>query len=57
MDVVVSSAVLWVLVYVEGRRSTVKHLWAPIVASLAIDVSLGLPLFLYLRETRLERSA
>ena len=57
MDVMVSSAVLWVLVYVEGRRSAVKHLWAPIIANLAIGVSLGLPLFLYLRETRLERSA
>jgi len=56
MDVMVSSAVLWVLVYVEGRRSAVKHLWASIVASLAIGVSLGLPLFLYLRETRLECS-
>ena len=54
MDVIVSSAVLWVLVLTEGRRAGVKHLWAPIVANLAVGVSLGLPLFLYLRETRLE---
>ena len=50
MDVVVSSVVLWVLVFTEGRRARVKHLWAPIVANLAVGVSLGLPLFLYLRE-------
>lgn len=57
MDVIVSSVVLWVLVVVEGRRAGVKYLWAPIVANLAVGVSLGLPLFLYLREARLERSA
>jgi hypothetical protein len=54
LDVVVSSLVLWVLVAVEGRRAGVKHLWAPIVANLAVGVSLGLPLFLYLRETALQ---
>ena len=57
MDVIVSSVVLWVLVRTEGRRSDVKHLWAPIAANVAVGVSLGLPLFLYLRETHLERPA
>jgi Terpene cyclase DEP1 len=52
LDVIVSSVVLWVFVAVDGRRSAVKHLWAPIAASLMIGVSLGLPLFLYLRERR-----
>ena len=50
MDVIVSSVVLWVFVLAEGRRAGVKHLWAPLAANLAIGVSLGLPLFLYLRE-------
>jgi len=53
-DVIVSSVVLWVFVFVEGRRAGVKQLWAPLAASLAVGVSLGLPLFLYLRERRLE---
>ncbi len=57
LDVIVSSVVLWVFVYREGRRAEVKHLWAPIAASLTVGVSLGLPLFLYLREERFERSA
>ena len=56
LDVVVSALVLLVLVFVEGRRSRVKHMWAPIAASLVVGVSLGLPLFLYLRESRLEHS-
>ena len=51
MDVIVSSLVLWVFVFVDGRRHGVRHLWAPLGANLAVGVSLGLPLFLYLRET------
>jgi hypothetical protein len=54
MDVLVSSIVLWVFVFVEGRRSGLPHLWAPLVANLAVGVSLGLPLFLYMREARLD---
>ena len=53
-DVIVSSLVLWALVYFEGRRAGVKHLWAPILANLLVGVSLGLPLFLYLREAATE---
>ena len=55
LDVLVSSLVLWMFVRVDGRRDGVRHLWAPIVASLVVGVSLGLPLFLYLREAALER--
>jgi predicted exporter len=55
MDVFVSTAVLWTFVAREGRRSGVRHLWAPIVASLAVGVSLGLPLFLYLHQEKLDR--
>lgn len=55
LDVMVSTATLWTFVFREGRRSRVPHLWAPITASLAVGVSLGLPLFLYLREAKLQR--
>lgn len=51
-DVIVSTICLWLFVYFEGRRARTKHLWAPVVASLLVGVSLGLPLFLYLRESR-----
>jgi hypothetical protein len=33
-----------------------RRLWAPVAASLAVGVSLGLPLFLYLREVALDRA-
>lgn len=57
LDVVVSSVVLWLFVFVEGRRLRMRRLWAPITANLLVGVSLGLPLFLYLREARLEMEA
>ena len=50
MDVIVSSLVLWVLVFVEGKRAGMKRLWVPLAANLTVGVSLGLPLFLYMRE-------
>ena len=54
LDVIVSAVVLWTFVFVEGSRRGVKRLWMPIAASLIVGVSLALPLFLYLRETRAE---
>ncbi len=56
-DVIVSAVVLWVLVSVDGRRVGMRYLWVPIMASLMVGVSLGLPLFLYMREDLVERTA
>lgn len=53
-DVIVSSLVLWVFVLYEGGRLEMARLWAPIAANLVVGVSLGLPLFLYMRELRRE---
>jgi hypothetical protein len=53
LDVIVSSAVLWVAVLVDSRRNLLPHAWAPLVGNLLVGVSLGLPLWLYLREIRL----
>ena len=50
LDVIVSALVLWLFIGTEGKRKGVRHLWAPILASLTVGVSLGLPLFLYLSE-------
>jgi hypothetical protein len=57
LDVLVSAIVLWIFVYVEGRRVPVPHRWTPVLATVLVGVSLGLPLFLYLRERQLERTA
>jgi predicted exporter len=50
LDVIVSAVVLWTFVAVEGRRRRMGSLWMPVAASLTVGVSLGFPLFLYLRE-------
>lgn len=51
-DVIVSATVLMVLVFSEGRSLRIHGLWAPIIGTLLIGVSCGLPLYLYLREGR-----
>jgi hypothetical protein len=54
LDVLVSSVVLWFFVRVEGRRAKLRHVWWPLAGILTVGVSLGLPLFLYLREGQRE---
>ena len=54
MDVLVSAVVLFVFVGIEGRRVGMRFRWLPVVAVLLVGVSLGLPLFLYLREIEIE---
>jgi hypothetical protein len=54
MDVLVSSAVLVVFMSMERQRLPIRFRWLPIVGLCAVGVSLGLPLFLYLRESALE---
>lgn len=54
LDVIISSFVLWVFVFSEGGRIGVRHLWLPVLASLVVGVALGLPLFLYMRQLRLD---
>ncbi len=49
-DVIVSSLVLWIFVFAEGRRLGMTHLWVYVAANLAVGVSLALPLFLWARE-------
>lgn len=49
-DVIVSSLVLWTFIYAETRKRPIKFWWLSIIANLTVGVSLGLPLFLLLRE-------
>jgi hypothetical protein len=55
MDVVVSAVVLLVFARSEGSKLHVPGRWLPLAAVLTVGVSLGLPLFLYLRERKLEQ--
>ena len=54
LDVIVSAFVLFVFIFAEGRRSAVSLLWLPIMGTLLVGVSLGFPLFLYLRQRQLD---
>lgn len=55
MDVIVSAIVLIAFILYEGRRIGLKNTWLPIVGTITVGVSLGLPLFLLLREIHLEK--
>lgn len=52
---VVSAVVLFVFVFTDGVERRVANLWLPVVGTLFVGVSLGLPLFLYLVEVTEER--
>ena len=54
LDVVVSSVALWFFVYWEGTRLKMRNLWIYIASNLLVGVSLGLPLFLLVRQSRLD---
>lgn len=56
MDVLVSAVVLIFFLRREGQRLGVRQLWLPIVGTLTVGVSLGFPLFLYLREGALQNA-
>lgn len=52
-DLIVTAVVAISLMLIESRRSQVPRVWLPIVGTLAVGVSLGLPLFLAMREQAL----
>ena len=57
LDVLASGITLFVFIWVEGRRLQVGKLWLPVLATLGVGVSCGLPLFLYMRQCRLDKKA
>ena len=57
LDVIVATLALWVLVFTEGQRHGSRYLWLPVIASLLVGVSLALPLYLYLRQLRIDATS
>ncbi|KZN51749.1 DUF2834 domain-containing protein [Pseudoalteromonas luteoviolacea] len=55
LDVIVSAFVLVAFIIYEGRLLKMKKLWLPIASTFIVGVSLGLPLFLLLREFHLQK--
>jgi hypothetical protein len=56
LDVIVSAVVMQRFIRAESSRLRIAHVWLAIPATLLVGVSLGLPLFLYLRELQLEQT-
>ena len=54
LDVLISALVLLRFISVEGSRLHLKQRWLVSLSVILVGVSLGLPLFLYLRERQLE---
>ena len=50
LDVVISALALLAFILIERQSRKVKLFWLPIVGTFAVGVSLGLPLYLLLRE-------
>jgi hypothetical protein len=57
MDVLVSAVALLVFARTEGSRLGLRARWLVLLAVLTVGVSLGLPLFLYMRERAIEANA
>ena len=57
MDLIVSSLVFWVFVFSEGSRLKMNNLWVYIASNLLVGVSLGLPLFLLMRQRKIEETS
>jgi uncharacterized protein DUF2834 len=49
LDVIVSAIVLLTWIWDEQKRRGLRHAWLPALATLAVGVSAGLPLLLYMR--------
>ena len=56
LDVLVSAVVLLRFAAAESALLRIPNRWLVLVATLLVGVSLGLPLFLYMRELQLEKA-
>ena len=55
-DVLISAIALICFIRVDGRRQKMDKLWAPVLATCFVGVSLGLPLFLLMREYQRDKN-
>lgn len=55
LDVIISAVVLIGFIIHEGKRKGIRHKWLPIIGTLTVGVSFGLPVFLFLREIQIEK--
>ena len=53
-DLVIASIVCWIMMAREAQRRSIRFWWVAMVATFLVGLSLGLPLFLFMRELRIE---
>jgi len=53
LDVIISALVVYIFFFLEGRRRGMKQLWVYVICTTFVGVSMGLPLFLFFRERKL----
>ena len=55
VDLIITAVVFWVFLCREARRWQMGNWWVYILATLLIGPSFALPLFLYFRESRIDK--
>ncbi len=55
-DLVMTVLVAIVLILVESKRLKIKRFWIPIMCIFFINLAFGFPLFLYMRERKIENN-
>jgi hypothetical protein len=54
LDLIIASIAFLIFVLIEGKRSQMKYLWVYFLFTLGIGLSFAFPLFLYMREVRID---
>ena len=54
LDVLATSFILWLFIFSEGRKLKLGYLWVYVLGNLFVGVLFALPLFLYVREGKLD---
>ncbi len=50
LDVLIAGGCILLFIWHEGRRDDIAHYWLAMLATILVGGSLGLPLFLFMRE-------
>ncbi len=54
MDLLISVVVFWFFMFTEAKKLEMKNSWVYLLATVLVGLSFALPLFLYVRERKLE---
>ena len=55
IDVIITAIVLFVFIYYDGCKYSIRNRWLPVLGTLLVGPSFGLPLYLLMRELYFEK--